>query len=118
MDLETETDNDVSMNISDYTISNTFSDHREIMENYEELKKTYKTAIKKITRFELPTIIGFRAVQIANNAPVMVEVPKHMTNTLEIAEYEFKKGKTPFILKKRVGDSFEYWKLEDLISPL
>ena len=37
-----------------------------------------------------------------------------MTDTLKIAEYEFKKGATPFIIKKRVGAGFEYWKLEDL----
>ena len=47
-----------------------------------------------------------------------MDIPKHMTNTLDIAEYEFKKGKTPFIIKKRVGETFEYWKLEDLTSPL
>ena len=95
-----------------------FHDHRDIIENYEILKTTYKNKLKKITKFEIPSIIGFRAEQIANGSPVLVEVPKHMTKTLEIAEYEFKKGKTPFILKKRVGEEFEYWKLDDLSSPL
>ena len=95
-----------------------FHDHRDIIENYEILKTTYKNKLKKITKFEIPSIIGFRAEQIANGSPVLVEVPKHMTKTLEIAEYEFKKGKTPFILKKRVGEAFEYWKLDDLSSPL
>ena len=95
-----------------------FHDHRELIENYNELKLNYKNKLKKITRFEIPTIIGFRALQIANNAPVLVDIPKHMTSTLEIAEYEFKKGKTPFIIKKRTGDTYEYWKLEDLTNPL
>ena len=96
----------------------TFHDHREIMQNYDKMKEKYKTVVKKVTRFELPTIIGFRAVEIANGAPVFVDVPKHMTDTLQIAEYEFKKGKTPFIIKKRVGNDFEYWKLDDLVSPM
>lgn len=118
MELVNESFDDTIPGTEQQVQTYTFNDHREIMENYEELKKSYKTVLKRITRFELPTIIGFRAVQIANNSPVMVEVPKHITNSLEIAEYEFKKGKTPFILKKRTGDTFEYWKLEDLISPI
>jgi len=93
---------------------NTFQDIKEVNLNYEELKKKYKNKIKKITKYELPTIIGFRATQIANGAPVLVDVPDYLTDTFQIAEYEFKKGATPFIIKKRVGNSFEFWKLEDL----
>jgi DNA-directed RNA polymerase subunit K/omega len=96
----------------------TFQDNKELTINYEKMKTKYKTSIKKITRYELPTIIGFRATQIANGAPVLVEVPDYMTDTLQIAEYEFKQGATPFILKKRVGDTFEFWKLEDLTHNL
>ena len=112
-------DDDDGNHIETTTLSKqVFHDHREIIENYETLKTIYKNKLKKITKFEIPSIIGFRAEQIANGSPVLVEVPKHMTNTLDIAEYEFKKGKTPFILKKRTGDGFEYWKLDDLSSPL
>ena len=100
------------------TSNHVFHDHRDIIENYDTLKTTYKNKLRKITKFEIPSIIGFRAEQIANGSPVLVDVPKHMTKTLEIAEYEFKKGKTPFILKKRVGENFEYWKLDDLSSSL
>ena len=113
--MNMETEDDVVQEIM-VVPKETFNDYREITENYDKMKEGYKTVIKKVTRFELPTIIGFRAVEIANGAPVFVEVPKHMTSTLEIAEYEDKKGKTPFIIKKRIGDSFEYWKLEDLMT--
>lgn len=92
----------------------TFQDIKELTINYDKLKGTYKNKIKKITKYEIPTIIGFRATQIANGAAVLVDVPDYMTDTLTIAEYEFKKGATPFLIKKRVGDKFEYWKLEDL----
>jgi DNA-directed RNA polymerase subunit K len=114
MDMEYDDDSHEIMVVP----KQTFHDHREIMEKYDKMKEKYKTVVKKITRFELPTIIGFRAEEIANGAPVLVDVPKHMTDTLQIAEYEFKKGKTPFIIKKRVGNGFEYWKLEDLVSPM
>jgi DNA-directed RNA polymerase subunit K/omega len=114
MDLDDDDGSQIETTLS----KQVFHDHRDIIENYETLKTIYKNKLKKITKFEIPSIIGFRAVQIANGSPVLVEVPKHMTNTLEIAEYEFKKGKTPFILKKRIGEEFEYWKLDDLSSPL
>jgi DNA-directed RNA polymerase subunit K/omega len=112
--MELEDDDVVSQTIT----PTHFQDFREIMEKYDELKSTYKNKLKKVTKFEIPTIIGFRAIQISHGAPVFVDVPKHMSNSLDIAEYEFKKGKTPFIVKKRVGENFEYWKLEDLVSPL
>ena len=64
------------------------------------MKEGYKTVIKKITRFELPTIIGFHAVQIMM-ALLFLLMYLNMVNTLQTAEYEFKKGKTPFIIKKQ-----------------
>ena len=115
MDMD---DDDVYDSTNNTISQETFMDYRELMENYDTLKLTYKNKLKKVTKFEIPTIIGFRAVQIAHGAPVFVDVPKYMSNTLDIAEYEFKKGKTPFIVKKRVGNEFEYWKLEDLVSPM
>ena len=47
------------------------------------------------------------------NSPIIV--PKYITSTLDIAELELKNRKTPFIVKRKVGDSIEYWKVEDLI---
>jgi len=93
---------------------NTFQDIKEVTLNYDKLKQTYKNKIEKFTIYEITKIIGFRATQIANGAPVLVDVPDYMTDTLQIAEHEFKKGATPFIIKKRVGNSFEFWKMEDL----
>ena len=113
MDI-TEDEIDDTIGLSDIDQKNTFKDIKEVTLNYDDLKKNYKNRIRKVTKFELPTIIGYRATQIANNAPVLVDVPDYMTDTMEIAEYEFKKGATPFLIKKRVGNSFEYWKLEDL----
>ena len=109
-DNETEIVNNIQKHV--------FHDYREITENYSQLKVNYKNKLRKITKFEIPTIIGFRAQQIAQGASVLVDIPKHMTNTFEIAEYEFKKGKTPFIIKKRTGNECEYWKLEDLSNPI
>ena len=91
-----------------------FHDYKEVLMNYEELKKTYKSR-PVLSKYERTKIIGLRAQQIASQCEPLIDVPKHMTNTIDIATLEFKKRKTPFILKKMVGNKPEYWKLEDLI---
>jgi DNA-directed RNA polymerase subunit K/omega len=118
MDTHEDEDYDQTIDLQTAAGMHKFEDIKELTLNYEALKNGYKNKIKKITKYELPTIIGFRATQIANGSPVLVEVPDYMTDTLQIAEYEFKKGATPFIIKKRVGTGFEYWKLEDLTHNL
>ena len=114
MDTNEEDDYDQILDLETYESMNKFEDIKELTLNYDSLKSNYKNKIKKITKFEIPTIIGIRATQIANGSPVLVDVPEYMWKTMDIAEYEFKKGATPFLIKKRVGNSFEYWKLEDL----
>ena len=114
MDNHDDDEYDTTINLKEASKMNKFEDIKELTLNYEALKNGYKDKIRKITKFEIPTIIGTRAVQIAGGSPVLVEVPDYMTSTFDIAEYEFKKGATPFLIKKRVGAGFEYWKLEDL----
>ena len=72
MDI-TEDEIDDTLGFSDIDQKNTFKDIKEVTLNYDELKTKYKNRIKKVTKFELPTIIGYRATQIANNAPVLVD---------------------------------------------
>lgn len=90
-----------------------FHDYREVMTNYQELKKTYKTK-PILTKYEKTKIIGIRAQQIASGAKPLIDVPNYLTNSIDIAELELTKRKTPFIVKKKFGNSFEYWKIEDL----
>ena len=93
---------------------NKFSDYKEIISNYEELKKTYKSK-PVMSKYEKTLIIGIRAQQIAGGCECLVEVPKHYTNTLDIALFELKQRKTPFIIKRNVGNNIEYWKIEDML---
>ena len=37
-----------------------------------------------------------------------------MTDELDIATEELKQRKIPFIIERKVGNTSEYWKLEDL----
>ena len=93
---------------------NKFSDYKDIISNYEELKKTYKSK-PVMSKYEKTLIIGIRAQQIAGGCEPLVEVPKNFTNTLDIALYELNKRKTPFIIKRNIGNNTEYWKIEDML---
>lgn len=73
-----------------------------------------------ITKYEFTKIIGFRATQIANGAPPFIEIPPHITDVVDIAEYEMKHGLLPFIIQRpvhRAGQRFEYWRISDLRNP-
>jgi len=94
--------------------SETFHDSREILVNYDKMRKLNKSK-PVMSKYERTKIIGIRAQQIASGSVPLVEIPKHLTNTLDIAEYELNKRKTPFIIKRNVGKNIEYWKIEDLI---
>lgn len=59
-----------------------------------------KSEVEEYTRYEVARIIGARALQISMGAPVLVKVPKEMTETLAIAQYEFAEGATPITIKR------------------
>ena len=107
MDLEID---DV---IIDTKPGDVFHDSKEILSNYENLKKTNRSK-PVMSKYERTKIIGVRAQQLSEGSIPLIEVPKHLTKTLDIATYELKMRKTPFIIKRNVGSNIEYWKVEDL----
>ena len=102
--------NEAGINIKENEI---FHDSKEILSNYEKLKKNNRSK-PVMSKYERTKIIGVRAQQISEGSIPLIEVPKHLTNTLDIATYELKMRKTPFIVKRNVGSKIEYWKIEDL----
>lgn len=69
-----------------------------------------------ISKYELTTIIGTRALMLSKNAPTLIEVPDGVDNTTEIAEMEISAGKCPIIVVRELFDgSKEYFKMKDLI---
>ena len=53
------------------------------------------------TRFEKARIIGARALQIAQGAPVRIEVKEKDMDPVRIAQLEFAAGKIPIDVKKK-----------------
>jgi len=59
----------------------------------------------KYTRFEKARIIGARALQIDWGAPILIEVPEGVIDSLLIAESEFEKRVIPITVKRDESDS-------------
>lgn len=58
---------------------------------------------KRLSKYEYTRIIGTRAVQIAMNSPVFIDIGDE-TDPIKIAEREFKEKKLPFIIERRFPD--------------
>ena len=83
-----------------------FNDSKELLTNYDTLKKT-NISKPIMSKYERATVIGIRAQQISSGAIPLIDVPKHLTNSIDIAEYELNKRKTPFIVSfSRICEKF------------
>ncbi|MDX1534186.1 MAG: DNA-directed RNA polymerase subunit K [Thermoplasmata archaeon] len=58
--------------------------------------------MRGFTRFERARIIGARALQIAMGAPVILAIPEHLVDPVDIAELEFDKGLIPITVRREV----------------
>ena len=84
------------------------------LKDYETKKKKYKTT-PVLTKYERARIIGERANQISNGSKSLLQTPEKNMNAYEMALAELYQKKIPFIVKRPYGNTFEYWKLEDLL---
>ena len=86
------------------------SDYRTLMKNYDPSKNQFSSVLSD---FEMATILGKRATQLAYGAKTPIEFKPGMTLT-EVVEEELRQRKTPFMIKKQVGNRIEYWRLDDM----
>jgi len=84
------------------------------LKDYETKKKHYKTT-PVLTKYERARIIGERANQISNGSKSLLQNPEKNMNAYDMALTELYQKKIPFVVKRPYGNSFEYWKLEDLL---
>ena len=68
-----------------------------------------------LTKYERTKILGVRSKQINNGDKPYVNVPEKVIDGFTIAELELKQKKSPFIIRRPLGNGIsEYWKLSDL----
>jgi DNA-directed RNA polymerase subunit K/omega len=73
------------------------------------------TTIPILTKFEYTRILGVRATQIENGAPLFISVDDSIIDSYVIARMELEAKKLPFIIRRPLpGGKMEYWRLHDL----
>ena len=80
---------------------------------YEEKKKHYITS-NYLNKYEKTKVISERVQQLANNSKPLISNPDNYNTIYDIAFEELKQKKIPFIIKRPINNTYEYWKLEDL----
>ena len=95
------------------TIIDTIEDINLFQKNYENNKKNYKSS-KFLNKYEKTKVISERVQQLANNSKPLIPNPQNYNDIYSIAIEELRQKKIPFIIKRPINNTFEYWKLEDL----
>jgi len=83
------------------------------MENL--LNSKDKQTSDKITKYEYTKVIGLRSTQISLGMPPLTDIGD-LQDPYLISIKEYQENKIPFIIQRPLpdGESFEYWRLEDL----
>ena len=90
-----------------------YNDYSDVFKNYDNLK-LLNTTNPVLNKNEKTKVVGLRAQQLAMGAKPLIKPDIHTQSVIEIAEQELIQKKIPFMIKRRVGNKFEYWKIEDL----
>ncbi|KAI8885160.1 DNA-directed RNA polymerases I, II, and III 14.4 kDa polypeptide, partial [Backusella circina FSU 941] len=95
--------------LDDMMTGNTATDTSNSGERTEKLTTPY------LTKYERARILGTRALQISLSAPVMTELNGE-SDALVIAQKELAEKKIPLIIRRFLPDNtYEDWKVKDLI---
>ena len=58
----------------------------------------------RLTRFERARIVGARALQLSMGAPLLIKSPSGVTNPVDLAMMELKKGVLPITIRRTLPD--------------
>jgi DNA-directed RNA polymerase subunit K/omega len=110
--------------------SRIFEDHPELRRiNHEEMEALCRvvrddkgrivdplhTTLPFLTKYEKADVLGKRAAQINEGAPLFTEVDPSIIDGSLIALKEFEEKKIPFIVQRPLPNgAMEYWRLQDL----
>ena len=84
------------------------------LQNYDKNKQNNKTT-PYLNKYERTRILAERAQQIIDGGVIFISHPETYKNAYDIAVQELSEKKIPFIIKRPYNNTFEYWKLEDLL---
>ena len=83
-----------------------------ILKNYDIRQNKTKNIMSK---YERTKVIYERMLMLSTGSKSYLSNPEiHKGDLYKITLDELKNDKIPFIIKRKIGNSYEYWKLEDL----
>ena len=119
MDQEDITDtaaNLANLSNSEYSFKNKIEIVNDILNDTKGLRKIRITR-NILTKFEIARIVGYRAQQLNEGCPPLIET-KNMSSTLEIAKKELFLGKNPNIIRRNLPDgTYEEHKVNEFSFP-
>ncbi len=81
------------------------------------IKSDNKITSNILTIYEVTELIGIRATQISNGAPVFTDV-SDINDPIEMAKLELKNNKCPLYVKRYLGlDKYELWDPNIMVKP-
>ena len=131
-DIETVSDFDiVSIGQESIDATVTYDDISTLGDNFNKNDKNIITSIEKtysdyytkqkhttpfLTKFERAKLLGVRAEMISSGNEPLVEVPKNMDSSYQIALLELKEKKIPLMIKRFLPNGkIEIWRLDELV---
>ena len=81
---------------------------------YKEYDTSKNISSPILNKYERTQVIYERCNLITNGAKPFIKNPEKFNSIEEIVLEELKQKKIPFIIKRKVGNKYEYWKLKDL----
>lgn len=67
-----------------------------------------------LSKYEYSRILGQRAMQLDSGSKPYIQVEPNIIDGYIIATQELHQKKIPVIIRRPIGNTFEYWKLQDL----
>jgi DNA-directed RNA polymerase subunit K/omega len=81
------------------------------------IKNDEKITSNILTIYEITELIGIRATQIANGAPIFTDI-EYINDPIEMAKKEIINNKCPLYVKRYIGlDKYELWDPNIMIKP-
>ena len=108
---------EIELDVDDNVDIPTYHTNIDIIKNYTTLRSNNITS-NKITKYERTKVLGVRAQMLASGAKPLIKVADHIDDVLDIAKLELKQKKIPFIIKRKIANNYEYWKLEDMVMDI
>jgi DNA-directed RNA polymerase subunit K/omega len=129
-DDEDDEQNDYVNKFTKETTSNYIQKHHQecLQINYDEME-TLTIVIRDVngniiddlhrtspilSKYEYSRVLGQRSAQIESGSKPYIEVNPNIIDGYIIASQELREKKIPIIIRRPIGNSFEYWKLKDL----